>query len=78
MIIKAVITYSDAIEATFTGNPLDLTQIPLLSPNQQYVQPANDTSEAPPAPTADTSVTAQAATDAAQTTDTTQTVNTNG
>jgi hypothetical protein len=36
MIVKAIITYSDATEATFVGQPLNLVEIPLLSPAQQY------------------------------------------
>lgn len=63
-IIKAVITYSDAVEAVFEGNSVDLTQIPELSPNQLYVQAE--------APTADTTITAEAPTDGAQTTETTE------
>lgn len=63
-IIKAVITYSDAVEATFEDNNLDLSKIPLLSPNQLYVQAE--------APSTDTSVTAEASIDGAQTTETTE------
>ena len=63
-IIKAVITYSDAVEATFASDNLDLSTIPQLSPNQLYVQGE--------APSTDTSVTAEAPTDGAQTTETTE------
>lgn len=47
MIVKAVITYDDGTEATFTGAPaveaipaqaLDLTTIPLSSPSEQAPQ----------------------------------------
>lgn len=35
MITKAIVTYSDGTEATFTAESLDLSTIPTVSPEQQ-------------------------------------------
>lgn len=43
-IIKADITYDDNSEATFTGNPLDLSTIPAESPNAELKTPQLPTS----------------------------------
>lgn len=46
MITKAIITYSDGSEATFVGEPLNLSEVPLLSSEQQ-VAPSEALNEAP-------------------------------
>lgn len=35
MILKATIDYSDGSSATFTGEPVDLSTLPIVSPEQQ-------------------------------------------
>lgn len=43
MITAATLTYSDGTSADFTGEPLDLTILPLQSPDELAKQEATDT-----------------------------------
>lgn len=46
MITKAIISYSDGSEATFAGEPLNLSEVPLLSSEQQLAPIPAPTEEA--------------------------------
>lgn len=41
MITKAILTYSDGSEATFVGEPVILTDLPLLSSEEQVAPEAS-------------------------------------
>lgn len=47
MITKAIITYSDGSEATFVGEPLNLSEVPLLSSEQQVAPSEAPVEESP-------------------------------